>query len=757
MEDQIYANLGEPLPLASDEQLVQFEQGLIVAQKQVVQGQGAGPHFTVTFCGACHEKPTIGGGAGRYRNFLIVAHKGEDGSFEFLGEGGVQRHYSIYEEGRVPTEEEANIIATRNPIPFYGAGLISQIEEEAILENVDEEDEDGNGISGRVNLIRAPAPGPREAIGRFGRKAQTHSIESFIRGPLRNHLGVTTSPLTISQRKHLPFVPQETTTETLVAWFGKIFSFPLALAQGPFFGRVVPDEDDIPDPEMTNNDLLNLVTMSHLLAVPKPDPLTETTSDGAFWFSEIGCTSCHIQSLRSPLGPIPLYSDLLLHDMGPDLQDGLEFGLATSSEFRTQPLWGIGVVGPYLHDGRADTLDEAIRFHGGEALTAKNNYENLTETQRHNLVLFLESLGGASQKTEGLLPPNQEIPEENEWGSPDRELTSAEQTLFRKGRDLFDRDFLFQEGLGEKFNGDSCRACHFLPVLGGAGPADVNVFRQGMIDEEGDFTPPTNGTILHKFLAALDQRPEPDPLSNHFEHRQTPPLFGLGLIEQIPRNDILALADPNDENSDGISGKAHILEDDRLGRFGWKADIPSTEEFIRDAFSNEMGLTLPLSSAHTFGETSDGDNAVDPEISSDEFEQVSFFLKHLSPPPQDRSSLQSHRGAEVFSETGCQKCHTPFFDLPSGKRIFPYSDFLLHDVAAESFKGIESGEATQKEFRTPPLWGISHTAPFMHDGMSTSLEEAILRHEGEARTAKETFEGLSATDKTQLMEFLSSL
>jgi len=109
-----------------------------------------------------------------------------------------------------------------------------------------------------------------------------------------------------------------------------------------------------------------------LLAPPEPDPLTEEARHGKIHFEEIGCADCHVPALRGPRGLVPAYTDMLLHDMGPDMADGIVQLEATGSEFRTQPLWGVAATAPYLHDGRADTLDEAIRIHGSEGETARD-------------------------------------------------------------------------------------------------------------------------------------------------------------------------------------------------------------------------------------------------------------------------------------------------------------------------------------------------------------------------------------------------
>src|SRR5690606_17371512 len=169
--------------------------------------------------------------------------------------------------------------------------------------------------------------------------------------------------------------------------------------------------------------------------------------------------------------------------MGDDLADGVKMLGATGSEFRTQPLWGVVAVAPYLHDGRADTLEEAIEWHGGEAKRARDEYLSLTGDEQAAVVEFLRSLGGRDQLSAGLLPPDAPVPATGTPGGPETELSSAETKRFISGREVFDSDFALAAGLGPNFNGDSCRACHFEPTIGGAGPVGVNVMRQGLVED----------------------------------------------------------------------------------------------------------------------------------------------------------------------------------------------------------------------------------------------------------------------------------
>ena len=742
----IYAPMGEPIPSATPEQLETFARGEAVATRRFAPTDGLGPHFNVTFCAACHEKPVFGGSGAHYRDFLLVGQTFSDGSRVDLGVNGVLPQFDN-EGGRFPTPEGANHFATRNPIPFFGVGLIAELPDEVILANADPDDRDGDGISGRPNYERG-------FVARFGRKAQTLSIEGFLRGPLFNHLGITTDPLPPELARALP-VPVEIIDDPSARGDGLVGRRSDAQATIPPGVRTT-DDDGVPDPELSVEDLFDLVSWAMLLAPPAPDEPTAETEAGHMLFDEANCSGCHVESLKGPRGLIFPYSDFLLHDMGPELADGITMLDATGSEFRTQPLWGVSAVAPYLHDGRADTLDDAIRMHGGEAQAARDAYLAMSESERGQLIAFLESLGGADQRTEGLVPPGAAVPPVGAYGGPRRALSAEERAEFERGRAVFDRDFPIAEGLGPTFNGDSCRACHFDPVIGGAGPSDVDVIRHGSV-VDGVFDLPSTGTTMGHRHGNGSLRPPFDDSANVIERRQTPSTFGIGLIDDIPDAVILANADPEDRDGDGISGRAHVLPDGRVGRFGWKAGVPSVAEFARDGLFNEMGVTLPAQTGLTFGADTDDDGVPDPEIDVASVEALSFFLAMQGPPPRTSTDAELEAlGESVFETIGCTDCHRTLEDS-TGAPVRLYSDLLLHDVVDDDFTGIADGDASYREFRTAPLWGLATSAPYMHDGRAETVEEAIAAHAGEALSSRQSYEALDAERRAQLIAFLRSL
>ena len=764
----ITGKLGDPMPRATPDQLATFARGKEVMQRRFALGDGLGPAFNVTFCGGCHEKPVPGGGSGTYRNFFLGGRRTADGAFLFTesaGEsGGVIRMYD-YDAARIArpvVPAGTTIFAQRVGIPLFGSGLIAEVTGEEIMSRADPDDADGDGISGRVNFDRG-------FVGRFGRKSQTVSIEGFIRGPLFNHMGVTTVPLTDEQRVLLP-------VDSSVAARMKRYDSaagPIDPKLGPHMQAAAPDgpttdSDGVADPEMSAQDLFDLISFVMLLAAPEFDPPTAQTERGRTLFHDLNCSGCHVPRLNSPSGPVPAYSDLLLHDMGPGLADGIEMLDAGGSEFRTQPLWGLAASGFFLHDGRVATVRDAILAHGGESQASRDGFAALTAEQQADVLAFLNSLGGRDQYTPGLLPPEAPVPEVGAYGGPRRVLSADEVDQFIRGRAVFDRDFALNDGAGAltgadgigRFNGDSCRACHFDPVIGGAGPRGVNVIRHGEVDGVGNFTPPaeTPNTILHKVTRSGSHVIRAEATSNVFEHRQTPHSFGLGLIDAISEATIMANDDPGDADIDGISGRAHILGDGRIGRLGWKAQVPNVAEFVGDAMAAEIGLTLPVEAGLSFALTADGDGVPDPELSIQQTDDIIFFLRMLGGPPRQPAgdAVAVAQGEALFASVGCSKCHIP--TLPSGLGDVPlYSDLLLHDILAPGTAGIEDGMATQTEFRTAPLWGVSQTPPYWHDGSADDIDAAIRAHDGEAAVIRDIYQALTQDEQNALQAFVGTL
>ena len=221
---------------------------------------------------------------------------------------------------------------------------------------------------------------------------------------------------------------------------------------------------------------------------------------------------------------------------------------------------------------------------------------------------------------------------------------------------------------------------------------------------------------------------------------------------------MVAGADPEDADGDGISGRVAWVDGARLGRFGHKAQVPSVAEFVRDAIAAELGMTLPWVKELTFGALHDNDAIADPELGLPFADSLLFYLRNLAPPPRatDADPLAVAAGAKVFAQVGCDRCHVPA--LPGAKGPVPlFSDLLLHQILPPGALGIEEASAGMGEFRTAPLWGLRATAPYLHSGAADTISQAIELHDGEAVAAREAFKALKPADRANLLALLGSL
>ena len=266
-----------------------------------------------------------------------------------------------------------------------------------------------------------------------------------------------------------------------------------------------------------------------------------------------------------------------------------------------------------------------------------------------------------------------------------------------------------------------------------------------------------------------------------FSLRVAPPMIGLGLLEAIPEAALLANADPDDRDGDGISGRANQVWDrasqsSRPGRFGWKAGQPSLNQQNADAFFNDMGLTSSLiaGTSCTAGQADclAQPHGGAPEVSDHLLAQVLFYTRNLGVPARRGvDTAQVLAGKGLFHQAGCQACHTPKFTTASdaaepelaNQVIRPYSDLLLHDMGDGLADNRREFQASGREWRTPPLWGIGLTETvnghtrFLHDGRARNLLEAILWHGGEAEGARRKVMAFDAGERAALLAFLESL
>jgi len=277
-------------------------------------------------------------------------------------------------------------------------------------------------------------------------------------------------------------------------------------------------------------------------------------------------------------------------------------------------------------------------------------------------------------------------------------------------------------------------------------------------------------------LAYGDMHPE-----TRMSLRIAPPMIGLGLLEAIPEEALLANADPDDRNGDGISGRPNRVFDQTsrqtvIGRFGWKAGQPSLTQQNADAFFNDMGLSTSLFSGSSCTDRQTECRAMpdggEPEVSDDILAQVLFYTRNLGVPARRNvDDPQVLAGKTLFHRAGCQSCHVPQFTTAAdaaepelaNQLIRPYTDLLLHDMGEGLADDRAEFEANGREWRTPPLWGIGLTqavsghTQFLHDGRARNLLEAILWHGGEAEKARQIVLGYDQNERTALLSFLESL
>lgn len=379
------------------------------------------------------------------------------------------------------------------------------------------------------------------------------------------------------------------------------------------------------------------------------------------------------------------------------------------------------------------------------------------------LVLF-----GCGSETTAPPPPIGEV-----IGDPIPELTAAQRAAASRGRPIFDAVFEAEDGLGPLFNGSSCATCHIQPASGGTSDRTIRMATRvrpdGSCDDLSDLGGPVfqNLRTLQLQQAIGGGRERIPAAATDRTERLAPDLFGFGLLDEIPESTILALADPNDADGDGISGRPNRAPDGRLGRFGRKAAVPTLAEFNTAAFFIEMGVTSPAH-PNEVGVTGqplpDGtDLAPEPEISALEVARVDTFIRFLAPPFRAPGGATADRGEQLFSDVGCDGCHVPTLRTGSSpipalanRDVAAYTDLLLHDMGP-GLRDVCQGLASPTEFRTEPLMGLRLNQLFMHDGRAATIAQAVDLHGGEAAASRAAYRGLAESDRNALLEFLGTL
>jgi CxxC motif-containing protein (DUF1111 family) len=472
------------------------------------------------------------------------------------------------------------------------------------------------------------------------------------------------------------------------------------------------------------------------------------------------------------------------------------------------------------------------------AMTPEQRAAILTATKDFSAPERFETLSGGSATFRGTA-------NRNAFSQPSANLSFEKRADFFVGNGLFRRNWVTgrastraADGLGPLYNARSCQGCHLKDGRGHppAGPDDsaVSMFLRLSIPPHDAaeralleshranvVAEPTYGGQLQD-LAIPGHEPEGRMVTEYakipvaladgevvhlrapsyriadlaygslhpevlLSPRVAPPMIGLGLLEAVADEDLLAHADPDDADRDGISGRPNRVWSAEqgqvmLGRFGWKAGEPTLSDQSSHAMAGDVGIGNPIA-PDAWGDCTavqalcraapNGNSRQydDLEAPKDVMDQILFYARNLAVPVRRAADDPTVlRGKQLFYESGCIGCHVPKlatrrdWEIPAlaGQLIWPYTDLLLHDMGEGLADNRPEGVADGQEWRTPPLWGIGLTETvnghtyFLHDGRARNLTEAILWHGGEARAARDAFAAMTKADREALLAFLKS-
>lgn len=411
---------------------------------------------------------------------------------------------------------------------------------------------------------------------------------------------------------------------------------------------------------------------------------------------------------------------------------------------------------------------------------------------------------------------------------PARNLSSEHRDIFFLGNTTFNRNWVqapasveSSDGLGPLYNATSCSGCHFKDGRGAPPEGDEPMLglllRLSVPGEDAHGGPKPDpaygGQFNHQSITGVPAEGKGEvsyeetpgtysdgeayslrrptyrmtdvahgPMSEDIlvSPRVAPVMIGLGLLEAISEEDLLASADEDDADNDGISGRPNRVWDPVagapvIGRIGWKANQPHMLAQVTGAFLGDMGITTTLHPEQDCTEAevscASAPNGGSPELPDEKVDRVVLYSRTLAVPARrDFDDPIVQKGQRLFGEAGCEGCHTARFvtgdfeiEELSFQEIYPYTDLLLHDMGPDLADGRPDFLATGNEWRTPPLWGlglidaVNHHSYLLHDGRARGPAEAILWHGGEAEASREVFRHMSKEDREALLAFLESL
>ena len=373
LSGQTRSQPGDPLPGITPTEAAAFRLGLDDFTEVETVDDGLGPAFNATSCAVCHHSPAVGGTS------LILETRGgyrdTDGNYRALNAAGnsLIHLFSVPPHNCQPVlPADVNVVAHRIAIPVFGAGLVEAIPDDAVRALEDPFDRNGDGVRGRAAIVLDPAAGELR-VGRFGWKAQHATLLTFAADAYRNEMGITND---VFRQEYVYEVNEQRMRSC----------------------DPMPEPEDRRKPATGRRGIDNFEAFMRFLAPVSRGPVDEEVRDGERVFAAIGCAACHVPQLATgpstnPLfnrRPVPLFSDLLLHDVGTG--DGIPQAAARAEEIRTPALWGLRFRRPLLHDGGAATAEEAILRHQREGELARRGFVQLSPDERRHFLAFLGSL-----------------------------------------------------------------------------------------------------------------------------------------------------------------------------------------------------------------------------------------------------------------------------------------------------------------------------------------------------------------------------